>query len=174
MPGGGFGIFDGCTAEWGTPATGWGAQYGGISTRSQCDDFPAALQPGCYWRFDWFEDADNPTVTFEQVECPAALTAKSGCVRANDSIDESPTGPAVEATYTSGAAASSSTRIPGKTTTVGGSGGTTTTSTSGSGSTSTGTVAKYGQCGGIGHTGPTTCAAGSTCTYSNAWYSQCL
>lgn len=36
MPGGGFGIFDGCTAEWGTPSTGWGAQYGGISTRSQC------------------------------------------------------------------------------------------------------------------------------------------
>ncbi len=45
------------------------------------------------------------------------------------------------------------------------------TTTSGSGS---GTVAKYGQCGGIGYTGSTTCASGSTCTYSNAWYSQCL
>lgn len=54
MPGGGFGIFNGCTAEWGTPSTGWGAQYGGISTRSQCDAFPAHLQAGCYWRFDWF------------------------------------------------------------------------------------------------------------------------
>lgn len=36
------------------------------------------------------------------------------------------------------------------------------------------TVAKYGQCGGIGWTGGTTCAAGSTCTVSNAYYSQCL
>lgn len=38
----------------------------------------------------------------------------------------------------------------------------------------TGTVAKYGQCGGIGYTGPTVCAAGSTCTASGAYYSQCL
>lgn len=172
MPGGGFGIFDGCTTEWGTPANGWGAQYGGISTRSQCDDFPAALQPGCYWRFDWFENADNPTVTFEQVECPAALTAKSGCVRANDAINESPTGPAIVATYTSGAAASSASSSAGTTTAAGGGGSTTTATASGSGST--GTVAKYGQCGGIGYTGSTTCASGSTCTYSNAYYSQCL
>ena len=84
MPGGGFGIFNGCTAEWGTPSTGWGAQYGGVSTRSQCDAFPAALKAGCYWRFDWFQNADNPGVTFKQVTCPAALTAKSGCVRADD------------------------------------------------------------------------------------------
>ncbi|KAG8968362.1 hypothetical protein FRC05_001586 [Tulasnella sp. 425] len=32
----------------------------------------------------------------------------------------------------------------------------------------------YGQCGGIGWTGPTTCVAGSTCVYSNSYYSQCL
>lgn len=31
----------------------------------------------------------------------------------------------------------------------------------------------YGQCGGIGWSGPTCCASGS-CTYSNAYYSQCL
>jgi len=34
-------------------------------------------------------------------------------------------------------------------------------------------AALYGQCGGIGWTGPTTCAQG-TCTKSNDWYSQCL
>jgi len=50
----------------------------------------------------------------------------------------------------------------------------TTTTTSASGSTNTGVVAKYGQCGGTGYTGPTTCAPGSTCTASNAYYSQCL
>ncbi|KZW02447.1 carbohydrate esterase family 5 protein [Exidia glandulosa HHB12029] len=36
------------------------------------------------------------------------------------------------------------------------------------------TQAKYGQCGGIGWTGPTVCASGSTCVKSNDWYSQCL
>jgi endo-1,4-beta-xylanase len=40
--------------------------------------------------------------------------------------------------------------------------------------TASGTVAKWGQCGGIGWTGGTVCVAGTTCTYSNAWYSQCL
>lgn len=32
----------------------------------------------------------------------------------------------------------------------------------------------WGQCGGIGFTGPTTCVAGSVCTAQNAYYSQCL
>ncbi|KAJ7598678.1 hypothetical protein C8J56DRAFT_914678 [Mycena floridula] len=36
------------------------------------------------------------------------------------------------------------------------------------------TQSKYGQCGGIGWTGPTVCAAGSTCKVSNPYYSQCL
>jgi hypothetical protein len=141
MPGGGFGIFNGCTAQWGTPSTGWGAQYGGVSSRSQCDAFPAHLQPGCYWRFDWFENADNPSVSFKQVACPAALTAKSGCVRANDAINESPTGSASVPTYTSVVGASSSSRVSTSTSGAG-VGGTTTTSSVASGSA--GTVAKYG------------------------------
>ncbi|KAL0936772.1 glycoside hydrolase family 5 protein [Colletotrichum truncatum] len=32
----------------------------------------------------------------------------------------------------------------------------------------------YGQCGGIGWTGPTTCVARWTCQKQNDWYSQCL
>lgn len=164
MPGGGFGIFDGCVSEWGTPANGWGAQYGGISTRSQCDDFPTALQAGCYFRFDWFEAADNPTVTFEQVTCPLALTSKSGCVRENDSISENPTGSAAVPTFTTN-------NWTGAGSTGTGSGSST---SSAPGSTGTGTVAQYGQCGGIGYTGPTTCASPYTCKYSSAYYSQCL
>ncbi|KAJ7940206.1 cellobiohydrolase II [Mycena leptocephala] len=35
-------------------------------------------------------------------------------------------------------------------------------------------AAVWGQCGGIGFTGPTTCVAGATCTVNNAYYSQCL
>lgn len=38
----------------------------------------------------------------------------------------------------------------------------------------TGTVAHWGQCGGIGWTGGTVCVSPYTCTYGNAWYSQCL
>jgi hypothetical protein len=36
------------------------------------------------------------------------------------------------------------------------------------------TVAKWGQCGGLGWTGCTTCAAGSTCNKANDFYSQCV
>ncbi|KAH9901502.1 cellobiohydrolaseII [Cubamyces lactineus] len=32
----------------------------------------------------------------------------------------------------------------------------------------------WGQCGGIGWTGPTTCASGSVCTKQNDYYSQCI
>lgn len=32
----------------------------------------------------------------------------------------------------------------------------------------------WGQCGGIGWTGPTTCVSGTVCSYSNDWYSQCI
>lgn len=50
---------------------------------------------------------------------------------------------------------------------------TTTTAAQPTTTSGTGTVPLYGQCGGIGYTGPTVCAQG-TCTYSNDWYSQCL
>jgi len=36
------------------------------------------------------------------------------------------------------------------------------------------TQTKYGQCGGIGYSGPTTCASGSSCKSSSPYYSQCL
>jgi len=42
------------------------------------------------------------------------------------------------------------------------------------GSAPAATQTKYGQCGGIGFTGPTACAAGSTCQTSSPYYSQCL
>ncbi|EUC53991.1 carbohydrate-binding module family 1 protein, partial [Rhizoctonia solani AG-3 Rhs1AP] len=49
-----------------------------------------------------------------------------------------------------------------------------TTTAASSGGSSSGTVAKYGQCGGNGYSGPTQCASGSTCKLNNEWYSQCL
>jgi hypothetical protein len=79
--GGGVGIFNACSSQWGAPPQGWGQQYGGISQRSACDSFPEKLKPGCYWRFDWFKNADNPDVSFKEVTCPKALTDKSSCIR---------------------------------------------------------------------------------------------
>lgn len=38
---------------------------------------------------------------------------------------------------------------------------------------SSGSVARWGRCGGKGYTGPTTCAEGE-CKVQNEWYSQCL
>jgi len=181
IPGGGFGIFNGCSTEF-PGSTNWGAQYGGVSSRAQCDTFPSKLKDACYWRFDWFQNADNPAVTFQTVTCPAALTARSGCVRAG----ESPTGPGSVPTYTSGApssstvvkssSTSSSTKVTSSTSTsISKPTSTTTSSKASSTSVSGGAgVARYGQCGGNGYAGSTTCAAPYTCTYSNDWYSQCL
>ncbi|GFP52036.1 acetylxylan esterase [Trichoderma asperellum] len=58
-------------------------------------------------------------------------------------------------------------------------GGSGPTSTPPSGPTSTGsspsaTQTHYGQCGGIGYSGPTQCASGYTCQVLNSYYSQCL
>lgn len=41
-------------------------------------------------------------------------------------------------------------------------------------SITSGTIAKWAQCGGNGYTGATACASGSTCTKMNDWYSQCV
>jgi cellulase len=80
-------------------------------------------------------------------------------VRANDALNESPTGAVLVPTFT--AAASSA-----------GAGGGTATSSAGGGSASA--VPEYGQCGGEGYTGSTVCVAGTTCTVSSEYYSQCL
>jgi hypothetical protein len=80
MPGGGVGIFDGCSRQF-PGAYSWGDRYGGVKTRSDCFNIPAGIRAGCLWRFDWFENADNPSMRFKQVACPSALTEKTQCVR---------------------------------------------------------------------------------------------
>lgn len=81
IPGGGVGLFNGCDDQWGAPPTGWGAQYGGVGSRGECEQLPAALKPGCFWRFDWFGGADNPDVDFKPVACPNQLIERTGCRR---------------------------------------------------------------------------------------------
>ena len=80
MPGGGVGMFNGCKSQFSGNYDG-GAQYGGVSQRTDCDKLPAIIRSGCYWRFDWFMNADNPTMNFRPVPCPAALTANTKCSR---------------------------------------------------------------------------------------------
>ncbi|CAF2616788.1 unnamed protein product [Rotaria sp. Silwood2] len=80
MPGGGVGLFNGCSSQFPGPYS-WGQTYGGVSQRSDCANLPVVIQAGCYWRFDWFMNADNPTMSFKQVSCPSVLTANTQCIR---------------------------------------------------------------------------------------------
>jgi hypothetical protein len=79
--GGGVGIYNGCTAQWNAPANGWGDRYGGVASAADCATLPTQLQAGCQWRFGWFQNADNPSVSFIQVQCPTELTSRTGCAR---------------------------------------------------------------------------------------------
>ncbi|KAH7089317.1 glycoside hydrolase 45 [Auriculariales sp. MPI-PUGE-AT-0066] len=127
MPGGGVGIFNGCASQFGS----WngGAQYGGIGSRSECDNLPAAVRAGCYFRFDWFKGADNPDVTFKKTTCPSELVSKSGCMRNDASGLTTVTSTVKSSTSTSSTIKATSTSTTTKTTTA--------TST-----TATGTVTK--------------------------------
>jgi hypothetical protein len=81
IPGGGVGIFNGCSTQWGAPANGWGQRNGGVSNIGECNKLPGPLQNGCRFRFQWFKGADNPMMKFEKVGCPAELIRISGCTR---------------------------------------------------------------------------------------------
>lgn len=83
-PGGGVGGLNACTAQYGAPSQGWGAQYGGVSSDSQCDELPSILQAGCHWRWEWAGGGINEwTIEYEQVNCPSELTSISGCYPAS-------------------------------------------------------------------------------------------
>ncbi len=59
----------------------WGTAYGGVGNRTSCSYLPPVFQAPCYWRFDWFNDANNSTVQFNQTTCPLALTNITKCTR---------------------------------------------------------------------------------------------
>nr|BAF57356.1 putative glycosyl hydrolase family45 [uncultured symbiotic protist of Hodotermopsis sjoestedti] len=81
IPGGGVGIYNGCTSQYNAGSDGWGSRYGGVSSRADCSQLPSALQGGCQFHFDWFGGADNPSVNFQEVSCPSELTGITGCTR---------------------------------------------------------------------------------------------
>jgi len=105
IPGGGVGLFDACTYQWGvTDPSVLGAQYGGLLTtcsrdpanrdhdalkacvRDKCDTLFAGsaradLRAGCGWFIDWFAAADNPDLDYREIPCPVELAADSGVDR---------------------------------------------------------------------------------------------
>ena len=82
IPGGGVGLFNACSRQWGTNDL--GAQYGGFLTnctgaysarkecvRQQCSKIPAgAARDGCLWFVDWLQAADDPKFTSQATNCP--------------------------------------------------------------------------------------------------------
>ena len=93
IPGGGVGVLNACSSstnsQWGNNLD-LGAQYGGFlagcngdknCVQQKCMTTFAGkpdLQAGCDWFLNWFNAADNPSFTYKQVACPAAITQKSG------------------------------------------------------------------------------------------------
>ena len=77
MPGGGFGIYNGCAWNNGEPVNGdaqfdipysnWGNRYGGVWSRDMCSGLPSVLQAGCQWRWDSFNAGDNPSGMYRRV-----------------------------------------------------------------------------------------------------------
>ncbi|PNS21579.1 hypothetical protein CAC42_938 [Sphaceloma murrayae] len=102
IPGGGMGIYDkGCPSQYSSAAR--GQQYGGISDARDCASW-GPLAGGCNFRFGWFQNADNPSVSFKRVACPAELTARTGCKRDDDSsVSPAENAPAAPASSSSSA-----------------------------------------------------------------------
>jgi len=146
---------------------------GGGSTLPATVSFPGAYQPtdpGITI------DIYYPTVTDYIVPGPPVFTCGGG----GGSPPPASTTTKASSTTTHATTSSTTVHTTTSTTTVHTTTTTTTTphTTTATTSASSGgngtTVAKYGQCGGIGWTGGTVCAAGSTCQVSNPYYSQCL
>jgi hypothetical protein len=104
IPGGGVGLFDGCSTQWGISKSELGAQYGGLLSACQEEygyqDLAALknclrakndalfrsrgltqMAQGLDWFIDWYEAADNPNIITKEVPCPPELETISGMQR---------------------------------------------------------------------------------------------
>ncbi|UKZ79036.1 hypothetical protein TrVFT333_006787 [Trichoderma virens FT-333] len=73
IPGGGVGMFpQGCQSQF--DGSWMGDTYGGYQNRNDCYNLPEGqFRDGCFFRFDWFQNVQNPTVEFHEVSCPRAM-----------------------------------------------------------------------------------------------------
>ena len=92
IPGGGVGLFNGCDHLFGK--NNMGVQYGGLLTEcidvKHADDVVSCLKEGCQkafsnvpealkgcmWHVNFMESSDNPSMTYEEIECPDVLKDK--------------------------------------------------------------------------------------------------
>ncbi|KAL9587539.1 MAG: hypothetical protein Q9203_003465 [Teloschistes exilis] len=86
MPGGSLGDVSSCAAQYQQSPTLWGPKFEGVASSADCENLPQELRNGCLCRFGWFADSKYPTVNFEQVICPKALTVGTGCTRKDDRL----------------------------------------------------------------------------------------
>jgi len=196
IPGGGVGLFDACTSQWGvSDPSELGAQYGGFLSlcqqrhgyddhdalktcvASKCDDifgngkFPK-LHSGCMWFVDWFEVADNPTFESEEVACPAELVALTGMSRG---ATATPSDPPATASPTSAVSARPTLREKTSSPTAATANPRPVTPSPTGGAADGACPSKgYSQCGGKNWDGATCCPTGWSCKRQNEWYSQCL
>jgi len=101
IPGGGVGAFNAFSSQLGISSSALGKQYGGFlgdceeelkwsqgsleqyqkCLRDKCDDVfkdpkHALLKEGCNFYADWFMAANNPKMTYKEVECPKLLVER--------------------------------------------------------------------------------------------------
>ncbi|KAK4072898.1 uncharacterized protein Triagg1_5575 [Trichoderma aggressivum f. europaeum] len=128
-----------------------------------CPTVGGTNQYGYSYHFDIMAQneifGDNVVVDFEPVVCPGQATSDWETCLCID-MQETDTTPVGLGDPGSGSPPSSSSRPPPATSSAPPSGG--------------GSQVLYGQCGGVGWTGPTTCQPPATCKAQNQWYSQCL
>ncbi|KAL6692403.1 glycoside hydrolase family 45 protein [Trichoderma pleuroticola] len=128
-----------------------------------CPTVGGTNQYGYSYHFDIMAQneifGDNVVVDFEPVVCPGQATSDWETCLCID-MQETDTTPVGLGDPGSGSPPSSSSSPPPATSSAPPSGG--------------GSQVLYGQCGGVGWTGPTTCQPPATCKAQNQWYSQCL
>jgi len=90
IPGGGVGLFNACSAQWGVDNSQLGAQYGGFldgcngvvtCVQDKCKSVFGSkpdLLAGCNWFVDWLGAIPNPQINYKKVTCPSQLKDKSG------------------------------------------------------------------------------------------------
>ncbi|EWC46324.1 hypothetical protein DRE_04495 [Drechslerella stenobrocha 248] len=69
-----------------------GRQGATLTTRDECGELPEPLQPGCYWRFDWWQNVAKPNMTFQRIKCPDILTNITGSIRDDEQTFKSSAG----------------------------------------------------------------------------------
>jgi hypothetical protein len=84
IPGGGLGMFDGCTPQFGS--FNGGERYGGVKSKDECSKLPKEMHKACNFRFKFYGSVDPSKARYKEVDCPSEITAKTGCGKGSTSV----------------------------------------------------------------------------------------